>query len=188
VRRWLPRETEATTASQTAEISSSRRFAGQLDWHRARLWNSRGEVMRWRRPGARSSARLLPRLPAVEASECQRDLRTVASSVLRSDKGAQAGDVAAHQERLDRLRSLVRVDGLNIGHLPDDVVLQQDAVAAQQISCLGEDFERPRPRGNGPGSSPHPARLAVALPMEQEGGTAAPQRASVSTPLPPVGP
>src|SRR6516165_7091476 len=60
--------------------------------------------------------------------------------VLRSDKGAQAGDVAAHQEGLDRLGSLVGVDGLNIGHVPDDVVLEQDAVAAQQISCLGEDF------------------------------------------------
>src|SRR3954451_1041441 len=53
-----------------------------------------------------------------------------------------ARDVTAHDQRLHRLGALVGVDGLDVGHVADDVVLEQDPVAAEQIARLGDDLPR----------------------------------------------
>jgi hypothetical protein len=57
---------------------------------------------------------------------------------LASDEGAQAGDVAPDEQGLDRLGPLVGVDGFHVGHVLDDVVLEQNPVSAQQVAGLGE--------------------------------------------------
>src|SRR6478609_1307966 len=57
---------------------------------------------------------------------------------VRSDEGADTGDVPSDDEGLDGLGALVGVDGLNVRHVSDDVVVEQDSVAAQQIPGLGD--------------------------------------------------
>src|SRR5438067_1157612 len=47
-----------------------------------------------------------------------------------SHEGADARDVAADDQRLDRLSALVGVEYLDVRHVPDHVVLEQDAVPA----------------------------------------------------------
>ncbi len=42
---------------------------------------------------------------------------------------------------MDVVRALVRVDGLQIHHVADDVVLVADAVAAQHVSAHARDVE-----------------------------------------------
>src|SRR2546430_3068853 len=64
---------------------------------------------------------------------------------LASDEGAQAGDGAAHDQRVNLAGALVGVDRLRIRHEPAHVVLQQDAIPAEQF---------PRPAGR----FPHPDR------------------------------
>src|SRR3954447_19170904 len=59
-----------------------------------------------------------------------------------SGKGPDPGDVAAHDEGLHRLRALEGVDGLDVGHVPHDVVLLQYPVAAEQVARVGEDLPR----------------------------------------------
>ena len=54
---------------------------------------------------------------------------------------ADAGDVAPHDQGLHRLGSLVGVDHLDVAHVADHVVLEQDAVASEQVTRLG-DHER----------------------------------------------
>src|ERR1700747_287540 len=51
-----------------------------------------------------------------------------------SGEGALPCDVPADEECLDRLCPLVGVDGLDVAHVTHDVVLQQDAVAAQHVA------------------------------------------------------
>ncbi len=57
-----------------------------------------------------------------------------------SGEGPDAGDVAADDQRLHRLGPLVRVDRLDVGHVPNHVVLQQDSVAAEHVTRLGADL------------------------------------------------
>jgi len=57
----------------------------------------------------------------------------------RSAECSDAGDVAADDKGLDGFGALERVDGLKVGHVPDDVVVEQDAVAAEQVAGVGED-------------------------------------------------
>src|SRR6516162_5039096 len=59
-----------------------------------------------------------------------------------SGEGAGTGDVPAHDERLDGLGAFVGVDRLDVGHVPHDVEVQQDAVAAEQVPRLGDDLSR----------------------------------------------
>ena len=60
----------------------------------------------------------------------------------RLGEGADAGDVAADDQRLHRLGALVGVDDLDVAHVADDVVLEQDAVAAEQVARLGDHLAR----------------------------------------------
>ena len=46
-------------------------------------------------------------------------------------------------QRLHGLGALVGVDDLDVAHVADDVVLQQDAVAAEQVARLGDHPARP---------------------------------------------
>src|SRR6266705_1741372 len=48
-------------------------------------------------------------------------------------------DVAPGDGRLDRIGALEGVPGLDVGHVPKHVVVEQDAVAAEQVARLGED-------------------------------------------------
>ena len=47
---------------------------------------------------------------------------------------AEAGDGAADDQGLDRVGALVGVDGLNVGVVTCDVVVQQDPVSAEDIA------------------------------------------------------
>src|SRR6188472_1454628 len=51
---------------------------------------------------------------------------------------ADAGDVSADEEGLDRLGALESVDGLDVHHVPDHVEVEQDAIAAEQVPGVGE--------------------------------------------------
>src|SRR5262245_44986049 len=53
-------------------------------------------------------------------------------------EGADAGYVAAHDQRLHRLGALERVQRLDVRQVANDMVLEQDAVAAQQVSGYGD--------------------------------------------------
>src|SRR5215472_10160639 len=74
-----------------------------------------------------------------------------------SYEGADSRDVAADEQRLDRLGALERVDRLDVGQVPHHVVLQQDAVAAEQVARLGQHLAslagvvQLRQRGDGVG-------------------------------------
>src|SRR5690242_6099834 len=58
--------------------------------------------------------------------------RTPSTSTCRtSGEGADTGDVPADDEGLDGFGAFVGVDGLDVGHVPDDVEVEQDAVAAE---------------------------------------------------------
>src|SRR5690349_2981303 len=59
------------------------------------------------------------------------------STNLTSRKGTDTGDVPSDDQGLDGLRALVGVQGLDVGHVPDDVEVEQDAVPAEQIAGLG---------------------------------------------------
>jgi hypothetical protein len=56
--------------------------------------------------------------------------------VPRSDEGADAGDGAADDERVDLPGALVGVDRLSVGDEPAHLVLEQDAVAAEQLAGI----------------------------------------------------
>ena len=74
--------------------------------------------------------------------------------ILASDReGADAGDVAADDQRLHGLGALVGVDDLDVALVADHVVLEQDAVAAEQVARLGD----------------HAARLARVVELGQAG-------------------
>src|SRR5664279_1508313 len=53
-----------------------------------------------------------------------------------SGEGSDTGDVPSDDEGLDGFGALVGVQRLDVGHVPDDVVVQQDPVAAQQLSLI----------------------------------------------------
>ena len=57
-----------------------------------------------------------------------------------SDERPQAGDGAADDQGVDLAGAFVGVDGLGVGDEAADVVLQQDAVAAEEI--IGYTRER----------------------------------------------
>ena len=70
------------------------------------------------------------------------------------DRGGQhraQRDPPADDQRLHRLGALERVDRLDVGHVAHHVVLEQDAVAAEQVAGLGD----------------HPARLARVVELRQ---------------------
>jgi len=51
---------------------------------------------------------------------------------------ADAGDVAPNDQRLDGLGALERVDRLEVDHVLDHLVVEQDSVASQQVPRLGK--------------------------------------------------
>ena len=53
---------------------------------------------------------------------------------------ALAGDVASDDEGLDGFGALVGVQGLQVGHVPHHVEVEEDAVAAEQVPGLGDDL------------------------------------------------
>jgi len=61
---------------------------------------------------------------------------------LLAGEGLKAGDGAAQDESMDVVCAFVRVDGLEVHDVPDDVVLVADAVAAQHVAALAGDVQR----------------------------------------------
>src|SRR6266536_5072350 len=55
------------------------------------------------------------------------------------NKGVLAGDVAADDQRLERVGALVRVDRLDVGEVPGDVIVQHDPIPAEDVARLAED-------------------------------------------------
>src|SRR6202034_171695 len=55
-----------------------------------------------------------------------------------SDEGAETGDGAADDERVDLAGALVGVDRLRVGDEPADLVFQQDAVPAEQLTRVAD--------------------------------------------------
>src|SRR3712207_6715583 len=65
--------------------------------------------------------------------------RTITGSTRAgSGERSDAGDVAADDQRLDGLGALVGVDDLDVAHVTDDVVLEQDPIASEQVARLGD--------------------------------------------------
>src|SRR5690606_38934629 len=54
-------------------------------------------------------------------------------------EGGEAGQVLAEHERVDIVRPLVGVDGLEVRHVAHGLVLDEDAVGAEQTACLARD-------------------------------------------------
>src|SRR5689334_9078298 len=65
---------------------------------------------------------------------------TSTNPTVRSGERRHTGDVPPHDEGLDGLGALVGVDRFDVGHVPDDVEVEQDAVAAEQVAGLGDDL------------------------------------------------
>src|SRR6476659_5827907 len=57
-----------------------------------------------------------------------------------SDEGADTGDVPPDDQGLDGLGGFIGVYRLEVGHVPHDVVVEQDSVAAEQVPGLGDDL------------------------------------------------
>jgi hypothetical protein len=57
-------------------------------------------------------------------------------AIVSGERG-DSGDVPADDQRLQRLSALKRLDRLDVGHVPNDVVCEQDPVAAEKVSRLG---------------------------------------------------
>ena len=55
----------------------------------------------------------------------------------RSGEGSGSSDVAADDEGLDRFGALEGVDRLDVCQMPDDVEVEQDAVAAEHVAGVG---------------------------------------------------
>src|SRR5262249_56473648 len=77
-------------------------------------------------PMSSSSGRPSPRTATRSGTPSIVTVRTTRRPL---DERADTGDVPSDDQCLDRLGALVRVDGLDIGHMPHDVVVEQDAVA-----------------------------------------------------------
>src|SRR3954451_2656349 len=54
-------------------------------------------------------------------------------------EGADSSDLPADYEGLDGVSALVGVDGFDVGVVARDVIVEQQAVAAQQVTGVGED-------------------------------------------------
>ena len=65
-------------------------------------------------------------------------LGTLGRLAARGDR-LDAGDLAPDDERLDRVRALEGEDRLHVGEVARDVVLEQDAVAAEDVARVGDD-------------------------------------------------
>jgi hypothetical protein len=55
-----------------------------------------------------------------------------------SCRGVDARDIPADDEGPDCFGALEGVDGLDVNHVPDDVEVEQDAVAAEQVAGTGQ--------------------------------------------------
>src|SRR5215218_2492970 len=60
-----------------------------------------------------------------------------------SDDGAPTRDGPADDQRVHLSGALVGVDGLGVGDVPADVVLEQDAVAAHQLAGPADGLPHP---------------------------------------------
>src|SRR5918993_1541370 len=52
---------------------------------------------------------------------------------------AHTRDVPSHDQGLDGLGALIGVNRLDVGHVPHDMEVEQNAVATEQVPCLGYD-------------------------------------------------
>ena len=57
-------------------------------------------------------------------------------------EGLESGDGPAQDEGVHVVGALVRVDGLQVHHVPDDVVLVRDTVAAEHLPRRPGDVDR----------------------------------------------
>src|SRR5438046_9441824 len=57
-----------------------------------------------------------------------------------SREGTDTGDISSHDERLNSLGAFVGVQRLDVGHMPYDVKVEQDAVTAEQVARLGHNL------------------------------------------------
>ena len=57
-------------------------------------------------------------------------------------EGGDASDASAHYQGVDVVRALVGVDGLEVHHVPDDVVLIAHPVPPEHVPALPGDGER----------------------------------------------
>src|SRR4051812_29375088 len=132
-----------------------------------------GAISPTRSPGLTPRARSRPATSAVARSSAVYESATsssriavrspwrAAEAVIRSDRfilhplleSGHAGDVTPDDQRLHRLGPFEGVDDLDVTHVADHVVLQQDPVAAEQVTRLGD----------------HPARLARVVELRQAG-------------------
>src|ERR1700694_1771122 len=84
-------------------------------------------------------------------SEVSRTARTSTASYRRttardnglSDKRAEPGQRSADDQGVHFPGALVGVDGLGVGDKPADVVVEDDAVAAEQFACVTDGLAHP---------------------------------------------
>src|SRR6266508_256999 len=91
-------------------------------------------------PVTSSSGRPLPRTEVRSRTPSTSTNRIAARSGEGSGERADTGDVPSDDKRLDGLRAFVGVDGLDVGHVPHHVEVEQDAVPAEQVPGLGDDL------------------------------------------------
>src|SRR5262245_56887468 len=92
---------------------------------------------------------------------------TRVTACLSRAEGVEPRDVPAHDEGMDVVRALVRVDRLQIHHVPDDRMLVHDAGRAQDVAGQARGIERHLhvvPLGHGDLLGP---RLAFVLELAQ---------------------
>src|SRR5205807_7238014 len=57
-------------------------------------------------------------------------------------KGRHPRDITSNDQRLDRIRSLVRKHRLDISMVPGNMIFQQDAIATEHLAGISNDFTR----------------------------------------------
>src|SRR5664279_5283330 len=124
-----------------------------MPWAMISRSNGSASSSRAPRPLMISNGRPVPRVEVRSRTPSTSRYRMTASpagvavwlgtALVRSGEGSDTGDVPSDDEGLDGFGALVGVQCLDVGHVPDDVVVQQDPVAAQQVPALGEDLAGP---------------------------------------------
>src|SRR3954470_23131090 len=82
----------------------------------------------------------------VRRTRARRDARssrcggTATSGIERGEPG----DILPDDERMDVVRALVRVDGLEVQHVPAALILVRDPVRAEDVARIASDVSRHR--------------------------------------------
>src|ERR1044071_6975426 len=56
----------------------------------------------------------------------------------------KASDIGANHQRMDLMRAFIRIDRLQVDHVPEDRMLEADAVGAEHAAHRACDLERHR--------------------------------------------